>query len=157
MTIAHPRTTLAGEQKLLATLVDLLKQEQGLLVAADADGLAALTPQKSELVQQLALQSAERHRALGEGGFEAGEAGMEPWLAASGDQEARAAWEQLLELTREAKELNRLNGMLINKHLAHNQQVLGALRTQGTGGEAAVYGPGGQTVGGGPSKRFVVG
>jgi len=150
-------TTLASEQQLLASLVELLKQEQRFLVAADADGLAALTPQKSALVQQLAAQSAERHRALGEAGFDAGEAGMDPWLAATGDQQARSAWEQLLERTREAKELNRLNGMLINKHLVHNQQALDELRGTGSGSAAAVYGPGGQTVAGGPSKRFVVG
>jgi flagella synthesis protein FlgN len=147
-------TTLADEQQLLQSLVELLQQEQGVLVAADADRLEAITPKKSQLVQQLAARSVERHRELGDAGFEAGEAGMAPWLDAQGDAATRAQWTGLLELTREAKELNRLNGMLINKQMVHNQQVLGALRA---GGDDAVYGPGGQTVGNGPSKKFVVG
>jgi hypothetical protein len=32
---------------------------------------------------------------------------------------------------REAKELNRVNGMLVNKQLAHNQGMLNALRRAG--------------------------
>jgi flagella synthesis protein FlgN len=154
--MASPRTTLAGEQQLLDALVDLLKQEQALLVAANADALAALTPQKSKQVQELAALSAERHRLLGAAGFAAAEAGMGPWLDAHGDPDARAAWERVLELTRAAKELNRLNGVLINKQLAHNQQVLAALQPAGAPA-AAVYGPGGQALGGTRSKGFVLG
>ncbi len=157
MTIAHPNTTLPAEQALIATLVALMKQEQQLLVDADADGLAALMPQKNQHVHQLAALSAERHRALANAGFRAGENGMEPWLASSGTPDARVQWEKLLALTAEAKELNRVNGMLINKQMAHNQAVLNALRTPAGAADAGVYGPGGTTVAGGPSRRFVVG
>jgi flagella synthesis protein FlgN len=156
MAIGTPNSTLAAEQQLVASLVDMMKQEQQLLVNADADGLAVLMPQKTKSVQSLAALSAERHRALGAAGFAASENGMEPWLAASGAPDARTQWERLLELTAQAKELNRVNGMLINKQLAHTQTVLGALRPE-SAGAAAVYGPGGQSLGGGPSKRFVVG
>jgi flagella synthesis protein FlgN len=156
MAIATPNSTLSAEQQLVASLVDMMKQEQQLLVNADADGLAALMPQKTKSVQQLASLSGERHRALGAAGFAASESGMEPWLAANGAPDARAGWEQLLALTAQAKELNRVNGMLINKQLAHTQTVLGALRPA-SAGAAAVYGPGGQSMGGGPSKRYVVG
>jgi flagella synthesis protein FlgN len=152
-----PASTLASERQLLATLTELLKEEQSVLVAADADSVAGITPRKTQLVQQLAAQAAIRHRALGAAGFEAAETGMEPWLAAHGSDEVRAEWEQLLDATREAKELNRVNGMLINKQLAYNQQKLTELGASAPGGEAAVYGPGGLTIGGGPSKRFVVG
>jgi flagella synthesis protein FlgN len=156
MAIGTPNSTLAAEQQLVASLVDMMKQEQQLLVNADADGLAVLMPQKTKAVQSLAALSAERHRALGAAGFAASENGMEPWLAASGAPDARTQWERLLELTAQAKELNRVNGMLINKQLAHTQTVLGALRPE-SAAAAAVYGPGGQSLGGGPSKRFVVG
>jgi flagella synthesis protein FlgN len=156
MAIATPNSTLAAEQQLVAALVDMMKQEQQLLVSADADGLAALMPQKTKSVQQLAALSVERHRALGAAGFAASESGMEPWLAASGAPDARAQWEQLLDLTAQAKELNRVNGMLINKQLANTQTVLGALRPA-SAGAAAVYGPGGQALASGPSKRYVVG
>jgi flagellar biosynthesis protein FlgN len=154
--MAGPGTTFAAERQLLASLTVALQEEQRLLIAADADGLMATTPGKNQLVQQLAGLASERHRALGAAGFAAGEAGMEPWLAAQGDAAVRAEWTSLLDATREAKELNRVNGMLINKHLANNQAALAELRPA-AGAEAAVYGPGGMTLTGGPSKRFVIG
>ena len=91
-----------------------------------------------------------------EAGFSEGEAGMEPWLAVGGNDDTRAQWGRLLELTRQAKEINRVNGMLINKQLAHTQGVLNALR--GAEGDAGgVYGRNGNALGSGPSRRYVVG
>jgi flagella synthesis protein FlgN len=152
-----PHQTLPAEHQHISSLVELMKQEQQYLVALDADGLAGLTPKKNALLQELAALSKERHAALAAAGCEGSEAGMEPWLAVAGNPEQRAQWEDLLALTREAKELNRVNGMLINKQLAHNQGVLNALRTPAGTQAGAIYGATGQTLGGGPSKRFVVG
>ena len=152
-----PIVTVPQEQQHVSALLELMKQEQQLLVAADADGLAHLTPRKNALLQALAELSAQRHAALLAAGCEGSEAGMEPWLAVGGNPEASAQWEALLALAREAKELNRVNGMLINKQLAHNQGVLNALRMPAGAQAGGVYGASGQTVGSGPSKRFVVG
>lgn len=154
-----PISTVPQEQQHLGSIIELLKQEQALLVAADADGLAELTPRKNSLLQELAALSAQRHAALVAAGCEGAEAGMEPWLAVGGNTEARSQWEALLDLARQAKELNRVNGILINKQLAHNQGVLNALRMPaGAGADAGgVYGASGQTLGGGPSKRYVIG
>ncbi len=155
---ASPQATLATEQQHVSDLIALMKQEQQCLVTADADALAGLTPRKTQLVQELAMLSKRRHAALAAAGREAGEAGMEPWLAAADNAQARKEWERLLELTREAKELNRVNGMLINKQLAHTQGMLGALRAPaGAAGAGAMYGASGQPVSGGASKRYVVG
>jgi flagella synthesis protein FlgN len=155
--ITSPHQTLPAEHQHISSLVELMKQEQQYLVALDADGLAGLTPNKNALLQELAALSKGRHAALAAAGCEGSEAGMEPWLAVAGNPEQRAQWEDLLALTREAKELNRVNGMLINKQLAHNQGVLNALRTPAGAQAGAIYGATGQTLGGGPSKRFVVG
>ena len=152
-----PNATLPFEHERINALVELMKQEQQLLVAADAIRLDDITPRKVALVQELAQLSRERHAALGGAGFNAAEAGMEPWLAAHGDQAARSAWAQLLALTSEAKELNRVNGMLINRQMAHNQTVLNALRTPTAAPESTLYGAKGQTFGSAPSRRFVVG
>ena len=152
-----PISTVLQEQQHLGSLVELMKQEQQLLVAADADGLAETTPRKNALLQALADLSAQRHAALLAAGCEASEAGMEPWLAVGGNDEARTQWEALLALAREAKELNRVNGMLINKQLAHNQGVLNALRMPAGADAGGVYGASGQAVGSGPSKRYVIG
>jgi flagella synthesis protein FlgN len=152
-----PHATLTSEHERIAALVDLMKQEQQLLVAADADALGELTPRKVALVQELAQLSRQRHGALGAAGFIAAEAGMEPWLAARGDDASRAAWSQLLAATAEAKELNRVNGMLLNRQMAHNQTVLNALRTPTAAPESTLYGAKGQTFGSAPSRRFVLG
>ena len=155
--MTSPTTTLRDEQQLITTLVDLMKQEQQFLVSADSDGLNTITPQKSSLVQQAASLAGQRHHALGAAGFPAREAGMEDWLASCNDVAARTLWLELLERTREAKELNRVNGMLINKQMTNTQVVLNAMRTPAGGADAGIYGPGGQTTAGGPSRRYVVG
>jgi flagella synthesis protein FlgN len=155
MAIASPGATLRDEQQLIGSIVELMKSEQQFLVSADADGLATITPKKLQLAQKAAELSRLRHRALGAAGFPALEAGMEPWLAVGGNDELRAQWNHLLDITREAKELNRVNGMLVNKQLAHTQGMLNALRPAAAG--AGVYGPAGQAVPSGPSRRFVVG
>lgn len=155
--MTRPNVTLTSEHQRIDALVELMKQEQQLLVAADADALAELTPRKVALVQELAQLSRERHAALGNAGFAASEAGMEPWLAAHGDEAIRTAWAALLARTAEAKELNRVNGMLINRQMAHTQTVLNALRTPTGGAEPGLYGAKGQTFGGGPSRGFVLG
>jgi flagella synthesis protein FlgN len=155
MATASPGATLRDEQQVIGSIVELMKTEQQFLISADADGLSTITPNKLQLAQRAATLARVRHKALAAAGFTAGEAGMEPWLAVGGSDEQRHDWNRLLELTREAKELNRVNGMLVNRQLGQAQAALGALR--GTGSAAGVYGPGGQTMSTGPSRRFVVG
>jgi len=156
MTMASPGTTLREEQQLIGSIVELMKKEQQFLVGADADGLAALTPEKLRLAQHAATLAQRRHRALGAAGFAAAETGMEPWLAVGGNADLRGQWDGLLAVTRQAKELNRVNGMLLNKQLAHTTGMLNTLRGPAAGA-ANVYGRSGQTVAGGPSRRYVVG
>lgn len=155
--ISSPHQTLAAEHQHITALLTLMKQEQQSLVALNADALNELTPRKNELLAGLAGLSKQRHAALRAAGCEASEAGMEPWLAVGGNEDARTAWQQLLDAAREAKELNRVNGMLINKQLAHNQGVLNAMRTPTNAPAGAIYGASGQTLGVGASKRYVVG
>ena len=157
MATASPITTLGDELALLNSLVELMKQEQQMLVSADTDALAALTPQKDQWIGQLAALSRQRHHNLGAAGFAPREAGMETWLDSCKDAAANAEWQQVLAKTREAKELNRVNGMLITKHLTHNQSLINAMRTPAGGSDAGVYGPSGQSTPAGPSRRFVIG
>ncbi len=154
---ASPLQTLAAEHNHLTALLALMKQEQHSLVSLDADVLADLTAQKNAMLASLAALSQQRHAALAAAGCEGSEAGMEPWLAVAGDDEVRQQWERMLGAAREAKELNRVNGMLINKQLAHNQGVLNALRTPTNAPSGTIYGASGQTMGVGVSKRYVVG
>jgi flagella synthesis protein FlgN len=135
MTTVTPLDNLREEAHIMTTLLDLLKQEQQMLVSAEIDGLDLVTSKKTALVTQMTLLSAQRHRALGKAGFPAEEAGMDAWIAASGDQHIAAAWKTLLDITREAKELNRINGMLINKQISNTQGALSALQPLSSGGQ----------------------
>ncbi|MES2150405.1 MAG: flagellar protein FlgN [Pseudomonadota bacterium] len=155
--MASPATTLRDEQALMSTLLKLMKQEQQLLVSADTEGLTAITPQKSQLIVQMGQLASQRHQTLGSLGCAAQDAGMETWLDHANDPASLALWQDLLSLTREAKELNRVNGMLINKQLQHNQTIINAMRTPANAAETGFYGPSGQAVSGGASRRFVVG
>jgi len=147
-----PMQSLRAEHKLITALHDVLREEQELLVAADIDNLDGLTPRKAELINEMALQANQRHRALGAAGCAKSEAGMESWLNDHGTRDDRALWSEVLDQTRKAKELNRLNGMLINRQLSHTQGALHALRPQS---QANVYGPSGRTATSTVSRGFV--
>lgn len=153
MATVSPKHSLQAELDKITALLDILKQEQQDLVAADIEHLTTLTPQKSHLVNEMATLATARHQALAEAGFPAMEAGMESWLAAQHDDAANMLWQRLLDQTRAAKELNRLNGVLINKHLGQTQGALQALRPQQT----TVYGPSGMTTGGVTRRGFIAG
>lgn len=151
-----PLASLREEHVAMSSLLALIQREQGQLVVMDVDLLGALTTSKNLLVNQISALSVGRHAALAAAGFAPREDGMTAWLqqADAGD-EANALWTALLAMTREAKELNRVNGMLINKHLVHTQSALQALRPAASG--ANTYGPSGQTMSGPSSGRVVIG
>ncbi len=154
--MTSPLATLHDEQQTIGSLIGLMQQEQQFLVSADSEGLDQITPQKSALVQQAAALASRRHLALGSAGFAASETGMAAWLAEAG-AEAQAQWTDLLNRTRAAKELNRLNGLLINKQLTHAQVTLNAMRTPAGSSDTGFYGPSGQATSSAPSRRYVVG
>ena len=135
MTTVTPLDNLREEAHIMTTLLDLLKQEQQLLVSAEIEGLDAVTHKKNALVHQMTVLSAQRHHALGKAGFPAEEAGMEAWIAASGEADLADAWHALLDTTRQAKEVNRVNGMLINKQISNTQGALQALQPQAASGQ----------------------
>ena len=157
--MAGPTSTLQTEASLMRSLLTLLKQEQQHLVHADIDALNQLTPQKSQLVTQMVQLARQRHQALGAVGMAAQDAGMKAWFAQHPDDSADLAqWEDLLGLTRATKEINRVNGMLLNKHMAQNQKLLNAMRTPTNGVSNSFYGPSGQTASSsGASRRHVLG
>jgi flagella synthesis protein FlgN len=152
---AHP--ALQDEIKLVACLIDLMRQEQQFLVGGNTDGLATLTPLKNQLIEQMAGLGAQRHATLTQHGFAASEAGMSAWLASQADAELDASWTLLLASTAEAKELNRVNGMLINKQLSHNQGLINAMRQPAGAADTTFYGPQGQTTSVTGKRRLVVG
>ncbi|MES2743761.1 MAG: flagellar protein FlgN [Pseudomonadota bacterium] len=150
-----PLTSLSEEHQLMGQLLEVIEREQRHLVAAEIEALNQVTAEKSQLVGRLALLAGERHSALGAAACTPDERGMESWLASQRDDVALTLWGALLERTRLAKELNRVNGMLVNRHLAHTQGALNAMHPQPQGGN--FYGPSGQTTSGAASRRVVIG
>lgn len=123
---------------------------------ANVDDLQPLTKEKSELVARMANLGQSRLVALSKCGLEAREESMETWLRSCPQTHpAQRTWRELVDLVNNAKELNRINGLLIGQHMARNQTMLNALRGNTQAG--AMYGPDGQASSSATSRKFVVG
>lgn len=155
-----PAVSLQEEQQAARQLIDLLHQEQALLIAADIDGIVMVTERKGPIIARMSELATRRHRALATAGHSADEAGMQDWIdrqVAGKPTHAQASsdWTALLAMARQAREINRINGVLINSHMARNQSALNVLRVQSTGGN--FYGPDGQATSRGMGRGLVVG
>lgn len=119
---------LAAEAGAASAFVRLLETEQEALKAGNADALQAIIENKTSAAGELGALAAARNAILAAAGLPDDRAGTEAWLAANAnDGSARAAWDKLLDLAAEARELNRLNGELIRLRMSHNAQMLQSL------------------------------
>lgn len=148
--------SLREEHQAALGLLAVLRQEQLKLVDADIDGLLVLTAEKTTVVAHMSELASRRHRALSAAGFAASEAGMQAWLdSASALEDCRQDWQDMLSVLESAQELNRTNGLLINKHAARNQQALSVLQSGTQVGN--IYGPNGQATMTSIGRRLVIG
>ncbi|ABR88357.1 flagella synthesis protein [Janthinobacterium sp. Marseille] len=151
-----PADSLSEEHKAIRALTQLLQLEQEHLIAADVEGITALTEAKAKAAARMAELANWRHNALAAAGFEPTESSMKLWLESSQSKTARKSWNELVELVEVAKELNRVNGILINKQMVRNQNVLNILQ-HGTVQGNNVYGPNGQTASKSVGRHIVAG
>ncbi|MDY7578293.1 flagellar protein FlgN [Herbaspirillum sp. RTI4] len=139
-----PASLLKEEQQATLGLLSSLQQEQVALLQSNN----ALTPEiitiKAETISLMAHFAEKRHTILESLGFEASEQGMQSWIDQDGNADILSTWKQILETATAARELNRLNGMLISKQLAFNQNTLDILQGKPLGG-SNFYGPDGQS------------
>lgn len=120
-----------------------LQLEHTALIQGETEHLLQLAPRKSELIEKLAIFSMARSHMLQAAGHENNSAGIAALLDALGvDAATRKLWNDLLTLAREAEQVNRSNGILIETHLRHNQQALAVLRAAANPG--SLYGANGQ-------------
>jgi flagella synthesis protein FlgN len=138
------RTAVSIEQEsqIINQLIEVLELEQSCLIKADFEQIQVLLGEKSALLQDLNQRSQERYQWLSAAGFPASESGMSDWLQTNAEHSLQSAWLTMQQSLLKAKELNRINGMLIGKHAARNQQLLSAL--QGRAETNQFYGPSGQ-------------
>ncbi|EXI76703.1 MAG TPA: flagellar protein FlgN [Candidatus Accumulibacter phosphatis] len=138
------RQLFAEEVALVRRFVGLLEREQSLLIDGEVDSLPALLRDKNELAARLTAIAEQRSVTLAGEGLSADRAGVAAWFAAHpGEHDARAAWAELLPLATHARELNELNGEVIQLRLQNNAQAIEALL--GSSGALALYGPDGQS------------
>lgn len=136
--------TLETEADAVAKFVDLLKLEQVALENGDIDNLIAFAQDKTVVSDRLTALAGQRNSALAGLGLSADRAGVEAWLAnRPSDIRARDAWARIVAQASEARDLNRLNGTLIQIRMQHNAQALAAI--QGASRTLHLYGPDGQT------------
>lgn len=127
---------------LVTTLLADLQHEQTALVSADLDFIEKMVDQRAGVLQALAAAAQQRYDALAAAGFEASEAGMAQWLAGQSNPVLAQDWLVFQKQLVQARELNRLNGVLINKHFQRNQEKLDALH--GKTAAPQLYGKNGQ-------------
>jgi flagella synthesis protein FlgN len=139
---SKPSISFDEDSQLVQQLLAMLVREQSSLVMIDIDAIEAVLEEKSVLLQRMHEVATTRYQALANNGFAASEAGMLAWLAQLGKPSMNNLWDSFQKSLLQAKETNRLNGMLINKHFNRNQQVLNHL--QGGVNAGSVYGRDGQ-------------
>lgn len=130
------------DARLVNELLALLSREQSKLVMIDIDAIEGLLEEKSVLLERINVTAKGRYNLLAANGFEPSEAGMQAWLKHASTPVLNRAWSDFQLTLNQAKEMNRLNGMLINKHFNRNQQLLNQL--QGISNAGSVYGRDGQ-------------
>lgn len=141
----HQDDLLKQDILLLQEIGSLLSKEQGHLERSEPWALPELTRKKQAMAEELDRRYAAREPALRAAGLPLTMQGMQHWLKshAKDAQKFDRQWQQFLELARDIKSLNHLNGRLIGMHLQHLDSRLQSL-TQAAG-LGSVYGAGGQT------------
>jgi len=141
---------LAHQQTQLEALAILLQRERAALQQGEPDGplLADLAAGKQQLLDELNQREQRRRAAQAQMGYAD---------SADGDTEAATGqgclpgWRAVQALAAEVARQNRLNGLLLDMRLHHNQRMLNFLRdcAREASPENSLYGPDGQARQGG--------
>lgn len=114
-----------SETALLKELAALMQREQVALIRNETAELEPLAEDKARLLEQLAGQARQR-AALMQGAGLTDADRVHAWLA---DKAAAcAAWGELDSALKQVQAINRLNGQLVERHLALTEETLEVLR-----------------------------
>lgn len=135
---------ISAELGVLRQFVDVLQREQAALTNGVTDSLMNLAEEKVRYAEQLAAMNRDRDVKLRTAGFGTGRDGMQAWRTASDlSVKVQNDLATVIELAKEARRLNELNGKLVADRMQHNQQALNVLLSAAK--QSALYGPDGQT------------
>ncbi len=116
---------LREERDTLQQCIALLDREQQLLIDGDIDALADLTQQKVLALELAARNTSIREHCLTGRGLSIDNDGMSELLQ---DQPAlRSMWYDILNRAREARDLNRVNGFLMEARIDRNHHALAVM------------------------------
>ena len=116
---------LREEHDTLRQCVELLRQEQQLLTDGDIDALAGLARQKTSALESTARNASARERCLKDRGLAVDNEGMSALL--EGQSILRGMWRDILDRAKEARDLNRVNGFLMNARIDRNRHALAVM------------------------------
>lgn len=133
---------LSNERVAVREFIELLQHEQSLLTENDIEPLLMLAEQKSARAIKLNELAEVCRRLLVKINPSLDSAAIQAWLEVN-SREGLAMWQEVRVLAEQAKQLNNINGELIQMKLRYNQQVLAAL--SGAVNQASLYGADGQS------------
>lgn len=138
------------EIRLLRKFLELLAREESLLVTGQVDALLSLSDKKLALYRSLQAQHAARINRLDDARISATPKAIRE--ACEKQPGALVAWEQLIELSAQARRQNALNGRLISERIQQNQSALAALLHAGE--QSQFYDAEGHTLAGGRGRHL---
>ncbi|MFA6970913.1 MAG: flagellar protein FlgN [Gallionella sp.] len=141
---ACPELLKALSEELLAvrSFVELLQQEQELLTENSIDQLLVVAEKKSARAIALNDLAEICRRLLEQSAPSADNAIIQSWFETN-CREGLPLWQEIRALANQSRQLNQINGELIQMKLRHNQQTLTALTRAVS--QANLYGRDGQT------------
>ncbi len=142
------RDIITAEAGLIARFVELLETEQSSLTQGNIDTLARIAAEKEPLAANLQRLGLQRNENLAALNLPANGQGMTEWTTNNPD--ALSTWEKTLALAARARDLNRLNGELIQMRLQYNSRILEILQRNTVALD--LYGPDGKASGAGEQR-----
>lgn len=131
------------EARELDAFLDLLREEQETLTVGRPEQLAPIAQAKGAACARLSDFDRERRALLAQSGFSVRTEQTPTWLRREPqNSQLRHAWQTLLGLAAEAREMNRVNGALLKTRLAQNHRALSVLMSAPD--QTTLYGPDGQ-------------
>lgn len=135
---------LTEEHAGVRAFVELLQNEQHALSVGETDKLSTFAEEKGTLVARLNSLAEQRNDALTQRGFSTDRAGIEACCAQlPAESGAEKLWTEIIERVAEARDLNRLNGELIQMRMQYTSKALDILLQKDT--SLDLYGPDGQS------------
>jgi flagella synthesis protein FlgN len=150
------RSHIEREIVITNDLVAILKLEQECLIKADLPGLDSLITRKESLLLDLNQAAKARREIVAQSGRGNDRQDVVEFIMntpADNRMETLAAWQTLLREAERAKELNRVNGVLIHRHSSVVRQRLNTLR----GTDTTTYESSGKSSALARSRTLVVG